>query len=255
MNKYFILILLCFIVSSCSEEKDPKSPAEEQIKEYTSELQECELASAEKTDSADANHTATEHKNEQEATPEKSTSAVSIKDFTIASDDMFIGDKDAKVIIVEYYSPTCPHCVSYHKRTFPEIKAKYIDTNKIAYVFREFIGTKQDLDASILARCTGDTATYVKFMDVILQQQDNWIFNKNYREILTNIGQLGGVSAEQYANCLNNEKNIQALLENTRLAAKSPRFIGTPTFFINGEHFTKPYTFEELSKAIDESLK
>jgi protein-disulfide isomerase len=92
-------------------------------------------------------------------------------------------------------------------------------------------------------------------MDVVLQQQDNWAFSKNYREILTNIGQLGAVSAEQYASCLNNEEHIKSLLDNTRLASKMPHFIGTPSFFINGKHFTKPYTFEELSKEIDQALE
>ena len=36
--------------------------------------------------------------------------------------------------------------------------------------------------------------------------------------------------------------------------AKEPRFIGTPSFFINGKQFVKPYTEEELSKAIEEAL-
>ena len=41
------------------------------------------------------------------------------------------------------------------------------------------------------------------------------------------------------------------VLDNTKLPTKVPGFIGTPTFFINGKHFTKPYTLEELSKAIE----
>ena len=142
----------------------------------------------------------------------------------------------------------------YHQKIFPEIKAKYIDTNKIAYVIREFIGNKQDLDATILARCSGHTDTYLKFLEVILNQQNNWAFSKNYREILTNIGSLGGVSPENFSTCLNDQNKIKILMENTKLVTNLPTFIGTPSFFINGEQFNEKYTFEELSKAIDKEL-
>lgn len=236
MNKYLILLFL--VLSACSEKIDPAPPAEAQTIENTEEPGEFEKEKAQ----------------QEVIKAELAKLKAAEKGFEIASDDMFIGNKDAKVVIVEYYSPTCPHCLGFHKRTFPEIKTKYIDTNKIAYVFREFIGTKQDLDASVLARCKGNLETYLKFMDVILQQQNNWAFSKNYREILTNIGQLGSVSAEEYAGCLNNEELVKSLMENTRIATRAPRFIGTPSFFINGNHFTKSYTFEELSKELDRAL-
>jgi protein-disulfide isomerase len=177
------------------------------------------------------------------------------RDFTLQPDDMFLGNKNAKIVLVEYFSPTCPHCVGYHKRTLPELKARYIDTNQITYISREFIGNKQDLDATILARCKGDLDSYLKFIEAILKSQDNWAFDKKYREILTNIGSLGGVSPEEYANCLNNDSLIHTLVENTKLLALDPKFIGTPSFFINGKIFTQPYTFEELSKALEAELK
>lgn len=173
---------------------------------------------------------------------------------SVASDDIVLGNPKSKVIFIEYFSPTCPHCVNYNKTIFPEIKAKYIDTNKIAYVIREFIANKQDLDATILARCKGDIDNYLTFKSVILSKQENWAFSKNYREILTNIAGLGGVSPEQFAKCLNDQNKIKTLVENTKLAARTPNFAGTPSFFINGEQFNEKYTIEELCKAIDKHL-
>ncbi len=177
--------------------------------------------------------------------------------FVAKISDIVLGNSDSEIVIVEYFSPTCLHCVNYHKRIFPEIKKKFIDTGRVQYIVREFIGNKQDLDATILARCSGDQDSYFKFKDVILEKQDSWAYSKNYREILTNIGIMGGVSAEQYAMCLNDESKIKFLIENTKLLAKEPRFIGTPVFFINGKQFTKQYTVEELTKAInaEENLK
>ena len=239
-RKYLVIILLLFGITSCKQEEDiTKSPAEEQIQEYTKQLEDC------KDD---------EQKDSKEDITEIKQAPPPVRNFSIAEDDMVLGNPKSKVVVIEYFSPTCPHCVRYHKKTYPEIKAKYIDTNKIAYVPREFIANKQDLVASILARCRGDISSYLKFIDVILTQQESWIFDKNFQQILTNIGQVGGISPEEFAACLTNEDKIKSLMENTKLATKAPRFIGTPSFFINGEHFTKPYTTEELSKEIERNL-
>jgi len=228
MIQKMLFLAIAFILTACEQEQIVDDPAKTQIEEYTKKLKICEE----------------EDENKDYV---RSLSVVS-------TDDIVIGDPKSKIVLVEYFAPTCPHCVHYHQKIFPEIKAKYIDTNKIAYVLREFIGNKQDLDATILARCSGNTDTYLKFLEVILNQQNNWAFSKNYREILTNIGSLGGVPPEKFSTCLNDQDKIKILMENTKLVTNLPTFVGTPSFFINGKQFNERYTFEELSKAIDKEL-
>ena len=244
LKKFLLFIFATFLLSACSEKNEKDTPAKGQIKEYTKKLEDCKESVAEKKSSQ-----------ETEEAKEELKKQVFGRGYTAEPDDIVLGNSNSKLVLVEYFSPTCPHCVNYHKRIFPEIKKKFIDTGQIQYIMREFIGNKQDLDATVLARCLGDQETYFKFMDIILEQQDNWAYNKNYREILTNIGIMGGVSAEQYAICLNDESKIKNLIENTKLVAQEPRFIGTPTFFINGKQFARPYTLEELSGAINSVLR
>lgn len=242
-KKTLILVLLSLGLMACGDKTETESLAQEQINEYSKKLEDCKEDAAKESEIK-----------KETIGAEKEEAAKHVRGYTIEPDDIVFGNQEASVVLVEYFSPTCPHCVSYHKRTYPEIQKKYIDTGKIAYVMREFIGNKQDLDATILARCVGDIDNYIKFMHVILEQQDNWAFSKNYREVLTNIAGLGGVSPEKYAACLNDEFMLAILMENTKLVAKEPRFIGTPSFFINGKQFINPYTLEELSKAIDVAL-
>ena len=54
-------------------------------------------------------------------------------------DDMDLGNAQAKVTVVEYASVGCPVCAKWQKEVYPAFKAKYIDTNKIHYVFREML--------------------------------------------------------------------------------------------------------------------
>ena len=52
--------------------------------------------------------------------------------------DMAIGPADAPVTITEFASMTCPHCAAFNAEVFPKIKAAYVDTGKVRYIFREF---------------------------------------------------------------------------------------------------------------------
>ena len=157
------------------------------------------------------------------------------KELDIKEDDIVLGNVKSKVVLIEYYAPTCTHCVDAEREIFPVIKEKYIDTGKIAYVMREFVGNKQDLDASLLARCDGSTAKYIQFKSLILSKQDEWAFGTDYRKYLENFALLGGISKEKYGKCLNNDALVQTLIQNTQIAANINNFIGTPSFFINGK--------------------
>lgn len=160
--------------------------------------------------------------------------------FEIRQNDIVLGDIKAKVVVIEYFSPTCPACAAYHKNTYQTIKTKYIDTNKIAYVIRELIANKLDLEAAVLARCNGDKKKYLQFIEVLLSQQQNWATTAKYHEILTNIGQLGGVSAENYAACSKDQKLLETIINNTKEASNIPNFIGTPNFFVSNSKQTTP---------------
>lgn len=242
MRNSFITLMFLLLLSGCLEEKE-KVIEQETSESITPSLDNSNNQASETTNSS-----------VQEQT-EKKTEVKPVKvTFKIDDNDMVLGNKNSKVVVVEYFSPTCPHCAYYHSTIFPEIKKKYIDTNKIAYVTREFIATKQDLDASILARCRGDINSFVQFHDIILKQQDKWAFSNKYRELLTDIGQLGGITPEEYKKCLSNDKITETLIANTNFITKSPKFIGTPSFYVNGVQ-TKDYSITNISVAIDNAIE
>ena len=51
--------------------------------------------------------------------------------------EMTLGNEDAAVQVIEYASFTCPHCRDFHDNVFPQLKADYIDTGEIEFVYRD----------------------------------------------------------------------------------------------------------------------
>ncbi|WP_068470638.1 thioredoxin domain-containing protein [Candidatus Protochlamydia phocaeensis] len=45
------------------------------------------------------------------------------------------GDPNARVQVVHYFSFLCPNCISLFQREFSEIKAKFLDTKKVHWIF------------------------------------------------------------------------------------------------------------------------
>lgn len=249
MRNSFITLIFLLLLSGCSEEKVVEPELSESITpDQASTSDENNNQTTETTTPAVITPAVQE---QIEQKPEVKTFKVTFK---IDENDMVLGNKDSKIVVVEYFSPTCPHCAYYHSTIFPELKQKYIDTNKIAYVTREFIATKQDLDASILARCKGDINSFMLFHDIMLKQQDKWSVSNKYRELLTDIGQLGGVTPEEYKKCLSDDKITETLIANTSFITKAPKFIGTPSFFVNGVQ-TENYSINSISAAIDKAIE
>ncbi len=57
------------------------------------------------------------------------------------------------MVFIEYTAPTCSHCAALQRDHLPLIKANYIDTGKILYVFRVFPLNPADGAAEKVARC------------------------------------------------------------------------------------------------------
>ena len=170
--------------------------------------------------------------------------------------DMALGPADAPVTITEYASMTCPHCAAFNENVFPKIKAAYIDTGKIRYVFREFPLDIKAAAGSMLSRCIAkdDSAKYFAVTDILFKQQAEWV-SKNTTEALTRIGKQAGLSQQQIEACLKDQSLLDKIVADQKYASEVLKVDSTPTFFINGEKIKGETSFEEFDKRIKVLLK
>jgi protein-disulfide isomerase len=166
--------------------------------------------------------------------------------------DRALGPSDAKVVIVEYASTTCPHCAKFHADIFPTIKKDYVDAGKVRYIFREFPLNDVDLAAVMVARCAPQDK-YFPLLDIYFEQQETWT-KGNPRDELFKIAQLAGFTRESFDTCLKNEEVAKGILAARERAEGEFGVDSTPTFFINGEILRGVETLDEFKKMIDAAL-
>lgn len=169
--------------------------------------------------------------------------------------DMALGPADAPVTITEYSSMTCPHCAAFGENVFPMLRAKYIDTGKVRFVFREFPLDIKAAAASMLARCiaNGDAEKFFGTVQLLFQQQQMLMAQTNVT--LREIGKQAGMSEQAVETCGRDQTLLDKLAADQRFAHEVIRVESTPTFFINGERLKGAMSFEELEQAIKPLLK
>jgi protein-disulfide isomerase len=173
--------------------------------------------------------------------------------------DMALGAPEgAKVTVVEYASVTCPHCASWQEAVWPAFKAKYVDTNKVRYVFRELPTPPTNVAVAgfMIARCAGED----KYFDVIhgiMASQNEWRAGVNPRDTLFRVGNGAGLNNQQIEACIKDPENLKAAEARSEAAVKAG-VNGTPAFFVNGVAIVSPgsegATLADLSRAIDAEL-
>ncbi len=173
-------------------------------------------------------------------------------------DSFSIGDPDAPVVIVEFTDFQCPFCARHTEQTFPQIKADYIDTGLVRYVFKDFPLTNihpQAVLAAKAARCAGeqDADAYLTMHGLLFANQQAWSGQSNASELFAGYATDAGLDGEAFAACLESgthEAAVEAdLEEGVRLGVT-----GTPAFFLNGQLLSGAQPFDVFAQVIDQLM-
>lgn len=174
-----------------------------------------------------------------------------------AEGDMSLGNPAAKVKVVEYASASCPHCARFNNDVFPGFKAKYIDTGKAYYTFKEYLTPPENVAAAgfLVSRCAGKDK-YFTVLDAIYRQQQEMFQTGDFRGVLLRIAQSAGLTEPQFNACLNDEAAMKALNERVTRAVQQDKVTGTPTFFFNGKKVAEGEVTEaQLDQAFNAAAK
>lgn len=164
--------------------------------------------------------------------------------------EMSIGKPDAKVVVVEYASASCPHCAEFYKDVFPSFTKEYIDTGKVMFIFREFPHNDPAMGAFMLARCA-PKEKYFPLIDAFFNTQEQWVADP--LNGLKNIALQAGFTEQTFNACLANQDVAKGIFE-VRTRGEGFGVKGIPTFFINGVRYEGENTLAGMKAVIDPLL-
>ena len=129
--------------------------------------------------------------------------------------ELTYGDKSAKVEVIEYGSFTCPHCAHFANDILPQLKADYVDTGKVRFIFRNFVRDRYDMAVAVTSRCTKSAETAKAMTETFFARQKEWMTSDNPYEPMASIASDAGVSQEDLSNCIDahSYEDIKAAIE------------------------------------------
>lgn len=169
--------------------------------------------------------------------------------------EMTLGAEEAKVTVMEYASFTCPHCANFHKGPFQRLKADYIDSGKVRFVYRDVYFDRFGLWGAMVARCDGGRDKFFGISDILYEKQREWTQGEPaaIADNLRRIGKLAGIDKDAVEACLNDRDKAQALVAWYQANAEADEIKSTPSFVINGQKYSN-MAYDDFKAILDEKL-
>jgi len=173
------------------------------------------------------------------------------------------GNKDAKVLVVNYDDFECPFCSKMHQVLFPEILKEYGD--RVRFVYKDFPISEihpwamhAAVDANCLAAQNGDA--YWDFADFIHANQRQ-VSGEKTREaqfaaldrITAEQGQKHNVDGANLQACMKAQKEDQ--IKASIQEGESLNVAATPTLFVNGQEVDGALPIDEFRATLDRALQ
>jgi len=185
-------------------------------------------------------------------TEETSISISPISDF-----DHVFGDRNAPIKMIEYSDLDCPACGAFNEIVMDGLKEEYIDTGKLAVVYRHLPLTSLHPDAfskAIASECVaelGGQDSFWKFTDTIFREKTS--FSK-----ITTLATSLGINGEDFDECLISGR-YDDLINSQSQEMISSGVNGTPFIIVqtpaSGElYMPGVYPLENIKAALDQIL-
>src|SRR6266480_1927335 len=173
------------------------------------------------------------------------------------------GNKDAKVVAVNYDDFECPYCSRMHQTLFPQLLKEYGD--RVTFIYKDFPlaeihpwAIHAAVDANCLASQNNDA--YWDFADYIHANQTEVNSEKSRDGQFGTLDRLAMVQGQKHnvdgaklQSCVKAQKD-----EAVRASVKEGSTLGveaTPTLFVNGEKIDGAMPIGDIRAVLDRALQ
>lgn len=167
----------------------------------------------------------------------------------------YLGNPNATVTVIQYGDYQCPYCDAFFRDTWPQLKAEYVDTGKIRFLFQDYAFLGPDsTTAAMAAHCAGDQYRFWQYHDYLYLHQggenSGWASVANQKQFAAQMG----LNTDQFDQCLDSGKHAQDV-QNGAATARSQGVTSVPTFFVNGTKIVGAQPLAAFETTIDAALQ
>jgi protein-disulfide isomerase len=147
---------------------------------------------------------------------------------SVTDDGRIRGSMEAPLTLIEYSDFTCGYCAKFFQETWPRLQAKYIDTGKVRFVYRDYPRSDQGvgIEAAVAARCAGAQGRYWPMHDRLFSERGR-LDPGSFKGFANGIG----LDQKAFAKCFDERQHLESIFED-RQEANRWGFHGTPGFIL-----------------------
>ena len=173
----------------------------------------------------------------------------------VQADDHTLGNKAAKVTLIEYGDFQCPSCGAAHP-IVKDLQNKY--SKEMLFVFRNFplISIHPNaFAASRAAEAANLQGKYWEMHDKLFETQDLWgQLSSNQQSTFEGYAQELGLNLNQFKQDYASEKVANRINRDVSSGAQFD-IQGTPTFIVNGQKIVNPGDKSGYEAVIEDAIK
>ncbi len=180
--------------------------------------------------------------------------------------DPILGDKKAKLTLVEFSDYECPFCKKTFTELLPELKKNYIDTGKVRLIYKDLPlpfhqNAAKEAEAAQCAKDQGGDVTYYKYHDQIFTKTTSGGTGIALDQLPV-LAKAINLNVTKFQKCLDDGK-FKVEVDKDLAEAQKVGANGTPTWFlgkttsadtIEGTILVGAQPFSAFKSAIDQQL-
>jgi len=150
--------------------------------------------------------------------------------YTMAG-DLYRGNPDADVVVVEFSDFQCPFCRRHVLETQPTLDEQFVDTDQIFWVFKHFPLSihPQAPAAGVAAECAASQDNFWEMHELIFNSMSTWSIS-DPNPIFIGLAEELGLDIDAFTSCLADTEIAQRVQDDMADGAAFVR--GTPTFIV-----------------------
>lgn len=171
----------------------------------------------------------------------------------IDASDQVRGNRESKVILVEYSDFACPACAA-NEAMINKLVNDYRD--RVAFVYRHFPLPYHihSFEAARAAEAAGRQGKFWDLADLLFSRQKEWSTSPDFTSLLSDYAKTIGLDEMKFKADMQ-DPAIKSKIDADIESAKAAGLDHTPTYYLNGVEIINPSSYEEFKKIIDDALQ